>query len=158
MVFIVSMRASRKRLALGLLCGGAVVLCLAVLFLGGRGDAPVQPTAASVTVDTNGERIEYLKSFGWTVTEEACEIVEVAIPTEFGDVYQNYNAIQKEQGFDLTAYRGKRVKRYSYEVTNYPNQQENVRANLLVYNNQIIGGDVCSLELDGFMHGFQLPR
>ena len=105
---------------------------------------------------TNEERISYLKTFGWNVEEEACEIVEVAIPSEFDDVYQQYNELQKKQNFDLEPYRGKRVKRYSYEVLNYPGETENIRANLLVYNDQIIGGDVCSLKLDGFMHGFRL--
>ena len=40
------------------------------------------------------------------------------------------------------------------EIENYPGQAEGVRANILVYKNKVIGGDVCSVELDGFMHGF----
>ena len=55
-------------------------------------------------------------------------------------------------------YKGKRVKRYTYEVTNYPGQASGVRANLLVDGGMVIGGDICSLTLDGFMHGFALPR
>ena len=53
-------------------------------------------------------------------------------------------------------FRGKTVKRWTYDVTNYPDNRPNVKANILVYDNKIIGGDICSLELDGFMHGFQL--
>lgn len=109
-----------------------------------------------LAAENNEQRINYLKQFGWEVKNEPSEIVEVAIPTEFNDVYEKYNVIQKKQGFDLSAYRGKSVKRWTYDVTNYPDNRQNVKANILVYEDKVIGGDICSLELDGFMHGFQL--
>ena len=43
-------------------------------------------------------------------------------------------------------------------MKNYPgyeNKDGVVRANLLVYEGRVIGGDVCSVELDGFMQGFE---
>ena len=80
------------------------------------------------------------------------------IPKEFDDVFTNYNAIQKTQGCNLEKYAGKRCKRYTYVVTNYPGQTDNVRANILVYKDKVIGGDVCSLELGGFMHGFVISQ
>lgn len=158
-MFIFSVKPKAGKILLAVLLA-AVLLLVTVLFFADGAD-PVQPTsgkAVSTVVESNAERIAYLKTFGWTVEEEACEIVDVAIPTEFNEVYQNYNAIQKEQGFDLKEYRGKLVRRYTYVVKNYPDHPENVRANLLVYNNQIIGGDICSLELDGFLHGFAYER
>lgn len=103
---------------------------------------------------TNDQRIEFIKSFGWEVNAEAAEVMEVIIPKEFDDVYKGYNSIQKMQGFDLSGYAGKRCKRYSYEVLNYPGDVGEVRINLLVQNNKIIGGDVCSMQEGGFMHGF----
>lgn len=103
---------------------------------------------------TNEQRMEFIGSFGWEVAAEPVEVMEVIIPKEFDEVYQEYNSIQKHQGCDLAGYAGKRCKRYSYEVINYPGQPENVRINLLVLNNKIIGGDVCSVEAGGFMHGF----
>jgi hypothetical protein len=33
---------------------------------------------------------------------------------------------------------------------------QNVRANLLVYNNKVVGGDVSSVALDGFMQGLSI--
>lgn len=105
---------------------------------------------------TNQQRVEFLSQFGWTVQEEPDEILEVVIPKEFDEVYQQYNEIQKAQGCDLEKYAGKRCKRYSYNITNYPDHPENIHGNLIVYNGKIIGGDVCSLELDGFMHGFAI--
>ena len=35
--------------------------------------------------------------------------------------------------------------------------EDEVTANILVYENKIIGGDICSVNLDGFMHGFTPP-
>lgn len=103
---------------------------------------------------TGEQRIAFLASFGWEVQPEETEILEVLVPKEFDDVLENYNAIQKNQGCDLKKYAGKRCKRYSYAITNYPGQTENVRANILTYKDKIIGGDICSLELEGFMYGF----
>lgn len=58
---------------------------------------------------------------------------------------------------DLSRYKGKRCKRYSYTVLNYPGGVQNVRLNLLICGNKIVGGDVSSLGLDGFMRGLVFP-
>ena len=110
----------------------------------------------SLKASTAEERIAFLSQYGWSVEEEPLEVKEIIIPAEFDDVYEKYNAIQKEQGFDLTAYCSKRVKKWTYKVTNYPNYEGSdcIRATLLVFDGKVIGGDVCSVELDGFMHGF----
>ena len=104
---------------------------------------------------TNEQRVAFLAAFGWEVEADPDEVVDVKIPKEFDEVYESYNAVQQTQGCDLKKYAGKRCKRYTYVVTNYPGQADNVRANLLVAGGKIIGGDVCSLELNGFMHGFR---
>lgn len=117
-----------------------------------RADSEVK--VAKAAAKTEEQRIDFLESFGWQVEPEADEVVEVQIPKEFDDVFTNYNAIQKTQGCNLEKYAGKRCKRYTYVVTNYPGQTDNVRANILVYKDKVIGGDICSLELGGFMHGF----
>lgn len=155
-MFVLSAKVNTKKLLMFSLLGAVAAVALLLLANGETAAASAKGGAAGLAAQTNGQRVAYLKTFGWSVEEEACEIVEIAIPMEFGDVYENYNAVQKKQGFDLAPYRGKRVKRYTYAVLNYPGQAEDVRANLLVYNDQIIGGDVCSLKLDGFLHGFQL--
>ena len=106
-------------------------------------------------VSSSTEVVNYISSLGWAVSEEPDEIKEVVIPHEFNDVYLNYNEIQKAQGFDLTDYAGERVKMWTYTVTNYPGYEDKdcVKINILVYEGCVIGGDVCSVELDGFMYG-----
>ena len=56
--------------------------------------------------------------------------------------------------------KGKRAKKWVYEVKNYPNYAADsgcIRATLLVYDGLVIGGDVSSLELNGFSQGFEFP-
>jgi len=99
---------------------------------------------------------DYLGSFGWETEKTPLEITQVIIPYEFGDTYNQYNEIQKEQNFDLLPYRGKAAVKYVFSVTNYPGAEgdEGIRATLLTYNGNIIGGDICSVSINGFMHGF----
>ena len=83
------------------------------------------------------------------------EQVDVLLPSSFNDTYEKYNQIQKEQGLDLLKYAGATCQRYTYEVTNYPDADAGtVVANVLIYKDKVIGGDICSTQLGGFMHGF----
>ena len=101
---------------------------------------------------TNEDRINFFKNFGWVSADEPCEISDVLIPQKFDNIFQEYNKIQQNQNLDLSKYKGKLVKHYSYEIKNYPKHTENIRGNLLIYDGQIIASDICSLELNGFMH------
>ena len=161
-MFVWSMRMSRIKLVLA--CVLVVVIALVSVTVLGNRDDGVQDTGGAVSqtaaqpgskAATNEERIAFLKSFGWEVGAEPVEVQEVVIPESFDDVYEAYNAIQKKQGCDLEKYKPKRCKRYTYDVKNYPGQPENVRANLLLFEDKIIGGDISSTQLDGFMHGFK---
>ena len=70
----------------------------------------------------------------------------------------NYNEnFYLSQGYDLTPYAGKTVMRYVYRITNYPGATEPVYATLLVYRNEIIGGDVTDTAAKGIIHGFKMP-
>ncbi len=146
-----------KRLKLFL---GIAALCLAVLLLidatGFGKEALSVSVPLSGNVDTAGS--EFLKEYGWEVSATPKEVQEITIPGEFNRVYTIYNDLQLAQNFDLTPYRGKAVKRYTYEVYNYPDLPTGVVANLLIYKNEVIGGDICTLALDGFMHGFSLEE
>ncbi len=108
-------------------------------------------------VKTNKERVEFLTSLGWEVSKEPIEEQVITIPKEFDDVYTQYNDIQKKQGFDLSEYSGLEATRYTYEVKNYPDTNEKVVADIIVYRNKIIAGDIQSTAMDGFMAGLEFP-
>ncbi|MBQ7288114.1 MAG: DUF4830 domain-containing protein [Clostridia bacterium] len=99
-------------------------------------------------------RLDYINALGWMV-DGNCSMEEVVIPQKFNDVYTEYNELQKEQGFDLLQYRGQTVKQYIYHVLNHESGSEYVYLHLLVFKDRVIGGDISSTELNGFMQPFK---
>ena len=71
-------------------------------------------------------------------------------PTAAPSVAGN-NELQKSAGYDLSQYAGKTVMRYVYKVNNFPGATEPVYATLLVYKNQVIGGDITNTAASGTM-------
>lgn len=107
-------------------------------------------------IKTNGDRVKFLSQFGYEVSEDPIETVEITLPEKFDKVYAGYNELQKAQGLDLSKYRRKTVMRYTYEVKNYDGYNGGkVLANVIVYRGRVIGGDVCSADPQGFVHGFE---
>ena len=160
-MFILTARISRRRLiagaaALVLLCGAAAAVntLTAERTVGAAASSPASPKG----VKTNEDRVAYLESYGWQVAAEPIAVEELLIPEEFDQTYEDYLALQESQGFDLTQYRGERVKRYTYEILNYPTGEAGVQADLLLYRNTVIGGDVLSAEIDGFIQGLAMPE
>ncbi|MBE6588338.1 MAG: DUF4830 domain-containing protein [Ruminococcaceae bacterium] len=109
-------------------------------------------------IKTEDARHEFLSQFGWEVSGPCVEEVEIRIPVDFDKVMNSYNEIQKSQGLDLSKYKGKTVQRYTYEVTNYPDYDGTVYANIIIYKSRVIGGDICSSDVEGFIQGFEAPK
>lgn len=160
-MFVVSVKSSKLKSAAIVMIAIVFATIGAVYFVSKNADKPVAKQGGIILkASTAEERTAFFSQFGWEINEEPCEVKEVVIPEEFDDVYTAYNAIQKEQGLDLEKYQGARAKLWSYEIKNYPgyeNSQGVIHGNILVYDGVIIGGDVSSVELDGFMHGFYPP-
>lgn len=108
-------------------------------------------------IRTNDDRVAFLRQFGWEVTPEALEEVTLKLPGEFDRIMTEYNEIQKSQGLDLSKYKGQEVVRYTYEVKNYPDYNGEVHANIIVCKNRVVGGDICSADLDGFITSLERP-
>jgi hypothetical protein len=139
----------------------AVILIAIILIAGGAGRAnsnSKETAALSAVVKNNNQRVNYLNSLGWEVDKSVLEEQKVVIPRDFSDVYKKYNEIQISQGFDLQKYGGIGATRYTYKVLNYPDATGNVVADIIVYRNEVIAGDVQSNALDGFMVGLRYPK
>ncbi len=101
---------------------------------------------------TGDLRTRFLEEIGLTVEKNDYDYKEVTIPPEFDEVYHQYNQLQKKDGFDLEKYAGKTVDKFTYTVKRYPGyENEKVYVNLLIYKGRIIGGDISSARVDGFM-------
>lgn len=156
-MLIVSAKLPRRRLVLS-----GILAALACLFAAGPLVPAARQTAAisdpsEKGIRSNEDRREYLQQLGWEVSPEPIATQELQIPNQMDDRYEEYLSLQSQQGFDLSNYAGKRVKRYTYEVYNYPSGETGVQANLLMYRNTVIGGEVLSPQPNGFLHGLSMP-
>ena len=158
-MFIYSFRASTLRFfALLLLAAGS--LTALILFVPAYEAEGYSDTAAAISyegIETNEDRIAFLGQFGYKVSGEPIESVELTLPDDFDRVFSGYNELQKAQGLDLAKYKGKRVKMWSYGIRNYPGYEtadDNIRGNILVYDGIVVGGDISNIELGGFTVGF----
>lgn len=136
------------------ICGGILIALLVILIVCG---IVHKATAKTYPMKTESERQAFMSEMGWEVSEEYTSCKVVSIPEEFNETYESYNELQKEQGFNLKKYKGEMVEIYTYAVYNYPGNSENVVINLMVFDGNLIGGDVSCNELDGFMQGLKNP-
>ena len=160
-MFIIIKRVPRRRLT------AAVFLFLLTIGLFGAGlelsgdiqaaSVPLRTQPSPTDIRTNEDRVAYLEGYGWITGEDPAAVEEILLPESFGPDYKDYLNLQSEQGFDLQAHVGKKVKRYTYQIKNYPGLQENIWASILVYKHTIIGGEVFCNEGDGFTQSLVYP-
>lgn len=145
-MLICSVKVKRGALGLSFLALLAATVLYIVLF-GSR----VQATAAQEqfprATDEAG-RQTILQQLGLSAGEQPESFCEIVLPEQFDDVYQTYNKLQLQAGFDLTAYQGRRIMRYTYAITGSPEGQ---LCNLLFYKGKLIGGDLSTSQLNGQM-------
>ena len=151
-MLVMTAKLDKKKIAM--IFAVVVVVIAAVALLLSGGDDSTATIAPEVS--NNDSRVAFLKGFGWEVTPSPVESGQVKIPQNSSEVFDRYNALQKSQGYDLSKYAGKTVMRYVYQINNYPNATEPVYATVLVYKNQIIGGDITDTSAKGKIQGFKM--
>lgn len=164
-MFIYSFRASTLKffgvIAVTLAALIAIIAFVPVYVEGGNiaADTPTNVSGEKEyyydKIKTSADASSFLAQFGWTVDGGNVKSVKVTIPKEFDKVFAQYNEIQRAQGLDLSKYKKKELTRYTFEVTNYPDYDGKVYANVLVYRNKVVAGDICSADVTGFVHGFE---
>ena len=153
-MMVMTAKVNLKKVMIALAAVAALIVAL-ILLLGGGGDSA---ETSAPTASSNDGRVKFLTDLGWDVTTSPTDSSQVRIPAASSDVFERYNALQKSQGYDLSEYAGKKVMRYVYKINNYPGATEPVYATLLVYKNQIIGGDVTDTAAQGKIRGFKMPE
>ena len=152
MMFLTA-KVDLKKIVIILIVAVAIILGIVALASGNDETAPT----ATAPISDNDARVEFLKSQGWEVAASPTQSGQVRIPQATSDVYERYNALQKSQGYDLTQYAGQTVMRYVYKVNNYPGATDPVYATVLVYKNQIIGGDITDTSAKGTVSSLIKP-
>ena len=145
-MFVYTAKFSRKKIVTAAVAAAAVIVAviLAVALSAGS------KAAGAPDMSRNEDRVAWLRSLGREVDEEPLESRTVVIPRSFGGVYADYIALQREQGFPLEDYGGMEATRYTYRVTNWDGDEE-VVADMIVYGQTVIAGDLQCPALDGFM-------
>lgn len=134
--------------------GAVYILFLAIVLIGLVLAAGTEQSNSRLSKIKNTEDLSaLLRSMGWECDPAQLTEQETALPQQFDDTFIAYNAIQLQQGFDLTKYAGKLVTVYTVPLTNYPNTSDAVLATVIVYKGKVIGGDIHAAAMDGFMHG-----
>ena len=128
----------------------AVILAMGIIALIVMGQF-LSVHSGGIDGSTNAKRVYFLQGLGLEINETATEIKDIVIPKNFSAVYEKYNNLQKQAGFDLEKYRGKSAKVYSYSLQDDNEQQ----IHLIICEDKIIGGDIAHLKIDGNMTGLK---
>ena len=153
-MFIYTVRASTLKFFC-VIALSVAVLCAVILTIPEYTPVSTKAVAAESAkysydkIKTSDDIVSFLSQFGWEVDGTPLEEVKIRIP-----VMNSYNELQRGQGLDLSKYRGKEVTRYTFRVKNYPDYDGEVMANVIIYKTRVIGGDLCSSDVRGFICGF----
>ncbi len=149
-MFACSVKITRKRLTALVLFAG-LILCALVLAAGWL------HSRDQIRLPDEESRLSYIRSLGYTPEGPAETWEDVVIPEWFDASYASYNTQQKRAGFDLSRWRGQPAVLYTYVLTDYPGGEPRVLLHLLLWEDRLIGGDICSPTAGGFLHGLR-PR
>ena len=99
--------------------------------------------------------LDCLDGFGWQADPTPLSAETRTLSTQLSE---GYLALQQEAGFDLSDDMGQSVTRYTFTITNYPTGESGILADLLVRGGAVVGGDIRSSALDGFIHSLKWPE
>ena len=154
-MFIVSAKLNPKKAITCVILFSLALIALILIVSRARGQA--RPADSAAAAPTDSQRTAYLSALGWAVDPSPTETLTFTLPSPLGETYEQYNQLQREQGFDLEAYAGRQVKRFTYPVRNHPGGQEGVQADLYVCDGVVIGGDILRAGADSFVATLEFP-
>lgn len=125
-----------------------IAVILAIMFCAGIFIMIKNKPDNSIILPTEASRIGFLNINGCNVYEEPVECSAVTIPAEFNEVYNAYNEIQLQQGFDLSDYKGEKADIYTYKMQD----NSGLLAVLIICNDKLIG---CEKHSQEYGSGFE---
>lgn len=147
-MFVVAMKTTRARLT----AWGIVLMALVAVAMA---SARLQPAAVATVAGEGSDHAALLRELGYAPAAQWSAVREVVLPETLTSEWVAYQEMQQVCGYDLTPYLGKRVKCYTYRVSNYPDCPTAV-ANLYEYEGKVIAGDISAVGVEGFPHGLKV--
>lgn len=143
-MFICSVTLTKKHIALLLALALGVLLIAGNLLTGGETN----------TMQTNRKRVEFLTTRGLEADKQPYYAETIRLPDEFDSFWEEYEGLQKSQGLSLIAYRGKRLKKYTYSIRSYPGTDLPVYVNLFLSKGHLVA---CDITCPDFQNGWVKP-
>ena len=154
-MFVFSLKASKLKYLLSAILCVAVAVFVITLMPDTEHSVSVNGTVSEYKdskkirfddIDDKEDVVEFAESLGYGVDDSRAEVVEVKLPSKADAVLEEYNNLQKSQGFNLMKYKNKTVVRYTFPVTKLPDEQtlqaDPVLLTIIVYKDKVIGGDL----------------
>lgn len=151
-MFTKCLMLTKKRAVIIIIIAAAIMTAAVILC-----SAPGCSFGASelINVSSMEGRQKYLMKLGWEIDTSSEESKTVLLPREFEGIMAEYARLQTEQGYDFASYGGLECTQYTYIVTNYFDSDSTVYATLYIKSGHVIGGDIHSAAIDGFMHALK---
>lgn len=149
-MFIVVLKLPPKKIRY-LFAAAVIVLALAAAFLLHRGSVAANADMEDADIALC---LDCLHGFGWEVDSHFVETETFLLSSKLSE---SYLSLQQEAGFDLRDDMGEIISRYTFTVTNYPTGEQGVLADLFLRDGQVIGGDIRTSGMNGFMHSLLWP-
>ena len=143
-MFICSVTLTKEKIAL------LLAICLMIILLSGV----CISFFTSERYHTHSERRRFLEQYGWQTADKPFWKETVTLPGKIEELPVDYETLQNRQGFSMIPYLGKTLQKYTYTVTNYPDSQATVYANVLLYRGSIVA---CEIVCPDFKNGFIEP-
>lgn len=125
-----------KLIVIALLCAILVIaICALMLRIGAPDTVDIDGRSFSLRAEDDGDIEAFLSACGYPDAELLTD-TEIVIPKIWNGVYEDYNELQRCQGFDLVPYKGKSARQLIYSA-------DSVCPTVLIYDSAIIAGHSC---------------
>ncbi|MEG2814387.1 MAG: DUF4830 domain-containing protein, partial [Oscillospiraceae bacterium] len=94
-MFLISIKSNKRKIIALIFCILILTTALIILGIHSKKNHTKILKQSEYVVETEQQRVDFLKKKGIVVEEKSCSTADVVIPEKFSDVYKNYNAIQK---------------------------------------------------------------
>ena len=147
-MFVFNFKPLKHKKLLVIVTAAVALTALLCVFIAVKGNQKPPETAQSTTgvcYDTSVENDGYASFFAQLDIEaenEPLKSREVVIPEEFNQTYDDYNALQKHAGLDLTRFKGCTAQELTFALKN----GKAPFAVLLTADDRVIGGHLTNGE------------